>query len=82
MPAMSGVAGGVLAVVPGRLGLAIWSPRLDRFGNSVRGIAVCEELSRRLDGSAGQSRLATFSPGMCFGEIGFLTGQPRSADVV
>jgi glutaminase len=60
----------------------VWSPRLDRFGNSVRGIAVCEELSRRLDGSAGQSRLATFSPGMCFGEIGFLTGQPRSADVV
>jgi glutaminase len=49
MPAKSGVAGGVLAVVPGRLGLAIWSPRLDRFGNSVRGIAVCEELSRRLE---------------------------------
>ena len=43
------MAGGVLAVVPGRLGLAIWSPRLDRFGNSVRGIAVCEELSRRLE---------------------------------
>ena len=49
MPAKSGVAGGLLAVVPGRLGLAIWSPRLDRFGNSVRGIAVCEELSRRLE---------------------------------
>jgi glutaminase len=36
----------------------------------------------RLNGAAGQSRLATFSPGICFGEIGFLTGQPRSADVV
>jgi len=48
MPAKSGVAGGVLAVVPGRLGLAVWSPRLDRYGNSVRGIAVCEELSRTL----------------------------------
>ncbi|MFM9103208.1 MAG: glutaminase A, partial [Cyanobium sp.] len=48
MPAKSGVAGGVLAVVPGRLGLAVWSPRLDRYGNSVRGIAVCEELSGRL----------------------------------
>lgn len=48
MPAKSGVAGGVLAVVPGRLGLAVWSPRLDRFGNSVRGVAVCEELSGRL----------------------------------
>ncbi len=48
MPAKSGVAGGVLAVVPGLFGLAVWSPRLDRFGNSVRGIAVCEELSERL----------------------------------
>jgi glutaminase len=48
MPAKSGVAGGVLSVVPGRLGLAVWSPRLDRYGNSVRGIAVCEELSQRL----------------------------------
>jgi glutaminase len=36
----------------------------------------------RFNGTPGQSRLATFSPGMCFGEIGFLTGQPRSADVV
>lgn len=46
MPAKSGVAGGVLAVVPGRLGLAVYSPPLDSFGNSVRGIAVCEALSR------------------------------------
>jgi glutaminase len=48
MPAKSGVGGGVLAVVPGRLGIAVYSPRLDPFGNSVRGIAVCEELSERL----------------------------------
>ena len=47
MPAKSGVAGGVLAVIPGRLGLAVYSPRLDAYGNSVRGIAVCQELSRR-----------------------------------
>jgi len=48
MPAKSGVGGGVLAVVPGRLGIAVYSPRLDPFGNSVRGIEVCEELSDRL----------------------------------
>jgi len=45
MPAKSGVGGGVVAVLPGQLGLAIFSPRLDEKGNSVRGIAVCEALS-------------------------------------
>ncbi|MBE9173196.1 glutaminase A [Cyanobium sp. LEGE 06143] len=49
MPAKSGVAGGLLAVVPGRLGLAVYSPPLDSLGNSVRGVAVCEWLSRQLD---------------------------------
>lgn len=48
MPAKSGVGGGVLAVVPGRFGIATYSPPLDRFGNSVRGVAACRELSRRL----------------------------------
>ncbi|QEY30892.1 glutaminase A [Synechococcus sp. RSCCF101] len=47
MPAKSGVGGGLLAVVPGQLGLAVYSPPLDAYGNSVRGVAVCEELSRR-----------------------------------
>lgn len=46
IPAKSGVAGGVLAVMPGRLGIATYSPPLDGFGNSVRGVAVCTELSR------------------------------------
>jgi len=49
MPAKSGVAGGVIAVLPGQLGIGVFSPRLDAHGNSVRGIRVCEELSRRLD---------------------------------
>ncbi|CAK6700223.1 glutaminase A [Synechococcus sp. CBW1002] len=49
MPAKSGVGGGVMAVVPGRVGLAVYSPPLDSFGNSSRGIAVCEELSHRLE---------------------------------
>ena len=45
MPAKSGVGGGILAVLPGQFGLAVFSPRLDERGNSVRGIAVCKKLS-------------------------------------
>ena len=47
LPAKSGVAGGVLMVVPGRMGVAVFSPPLDSHGNSVRGVAMCRELSRR-----------------------------------
>ena len=46
MPAKSGVAGGVLAVLPGQLGIGVFSPPLDARGNSVRGVAVCRDLSR------------------------------------
>ena len=46
MPAKSGVAGGVLAVLSGQLGIGVFSPRLDEQGNSVRVLGVCEELSR------------------------------------
>lgn len=46
MPAKSGVGGGITAVVPGQLGIGTFSPLLDGKGNSIRGIKVCEELSR------------------------------------
>ena len=49
LPAKSGVSGGIMAVVPGQLGIGIFSPRLDEHGNSVRGIAVCRDLVRDLD---------------------------------
>src|SRR5258707_6628308 len=49
LPAKSGVSGGVIAVLPGQLGIGVFSPRLDPHGNSVRGIRVCEALSRHWD---------------------------------
>lgn len=48
LPAKSGVGGGMLAVVNRQLGIAVYSPRLDAKGNSVRGILVCKELARHL----------------------------------
>ena len=49
LPAKSGVSGGIIAVLPGRLAIAVYSPRLDDQGNSVRGVAVCRDLSTRLN---------------------------------
>ena len=48
MPAKSGVGGGILAVLPGQLGIGVYSPLLDGRGNSVRGVLVCRALSDRL----------------------------------
>lgn len=49
IPAKSGVGGGILAALPARLGLGSYSPKLDKHGNSVRGIGVCEALSSHYD---------------------------------
>ncbi|MBL1079690.1 glutaminase A [Nocardia sp. 2] len=48
LPAKSGVGGGILAVLPGQIGIAVYSPRLDAHGSSVRGVKACRELSNRL----------------------------------
>ena len=45
IPAKSGVAGGIIGTLPGQVGIATFSPRLDERGNSVRGVAICERLS-------------------------------------
>lgn len=40
------MGGGILAVVPGRFGLAVFSPRLNPHGHSVRGVALMQAWSR------------------------------------
>jgi len=47
LPAKSGVAGAVMVVVPNLMGFATFSPRLDPYGNSVRGVAFCRQLVDR-----------------------------------
>ncbi|WP_082748603.1 glutaminase [Nocardioides jensenii] len=46
IPAKSGVSGGILGALPGQVGIAVFSPRLDVHGHSVRGVEVFERLSR------------------------------------
>ena len=49
VPAKSGVSGSIIAPVVGRFGLGLYSPPIDKFGNSVRGIKVCSMLDDELD---------------------------------
>jgi glutaminase len=68
IPAKSGVGGGIVAVVPGKVGIGTYSPRLDLKGNSVRGIKACQELAEHFhlhvfaNASDGGSILDQFSP--------------------
>ncbi|WP_198374640.1 glutaminase A [Neoroseomonas rubea] len=48
LPGKSGVAGGIVAIAPGKGGLGVFSPPLDAAGNSVRGLLVTRFLSERL----------------------------------
>ena len=49
LPAKSGVGGGIIAVVPGKFGIAAISPPLDGAGNSVKAQKAIEELVKQLD---------------------------------
>ncbi|QKN81862.1 glutaminase B [Scandinavium goeteborgense] len=48
LPAKSGVGGGIVAIVPHEMAIAVWSPQLDAAGNSLAGTAVLEKLTQRL----------------------------------
>ena len=49
VPAKSGVGGGIMAIVPNKMGIGIYSPALDKKGNSVAGIKALELLSEKLE---------------------------------
>ena len=51
LPAKSGVGGGIIAVSPGKFGIAAFSPPLDAAGNSVRAQRAIEYVSNALDGN-------------------------------
>ena len=51
LPAKSGVGGGIVAVVPGRASIAVWSPGLGPQGNSVLGALALERLAGAMDWS-------------------------------
>jgi glutaminase len=51
LPAKSGVGGGLIAVSPGKFGIAVISPPLDDAGNSVRGQKAITEISNALGGN-------------------------------
>ena len=51
LPAKSGVGGGLIAVAPGKFGIAVISPPLDKAGNSVRGQRAITEISNALGGN-------------------------------
>jgi glutaminase len=56
LPAKSGVGGGIIAVSPGRYGIAVVSPPLDTAGNSVRAQRAISDISNTLGGNPYASR--------------------------
>ena len=49
IPSKSGVGGGILSVVPGKMGIGIYGPSLDKKGNSIAGVTLLEDLSNELN---------------------------------
>ncbi|MGC0155436.1 glutaminase [Chromobacterium vaccinii] len=45
LPVKSGVGGGLLAVIPGKMSIAVWSPQLDARGNSVLGLEALDRFT-------------------------------------
>ncbi|GLI58032.1 glutaminase [Propionigenium maris DSM 9537] len=48
VPSKSGVGGGICSVVPGRMGVGIFGPSLDKKGNSIGGYSLLKDLSQEL----------------------------------
>lgn len=63
LPAKSGVGGGLIAVSPGRWGIAVVSPPLDSAGNSVRAQRAIADISRALGGNPYAPRREAYAAG-------------------
>ena len=48
LPGKSGVGGGIVAIIPGKLAIAVWSPELNLHGNSCRGISTLADFTTEL----------------------------------
>nr|WP_297456574.1 glutaminase B [uncultured Halomonas sp.] len=48
LPGKSGVGGGIVAILPRRMSICAWSPRLDSYGNSIAGRHALEGLTEGL----------------------------------
>ena len=48
-PAKSGVGGGILGIIPHRMGIGVYAPALDKHGNSVAGVQLLSKLSALWD---------------------------------
>jgi glutaminase len=77
IPAKSGVAGGILGVLPGQVSIAAFSPKLDEHGNSVRGIDILERLSRDM----GLHLMEGTSSAQTIVQSHYLTGKNASLSV-
>lgn len=64
LPAKSGVGGGIIAVLPGQLGIGVFSPPLDAQGNPLRGIRVCADMAHDLNLHVFNPAAVPSSPGV------------------
>ena len=51
LPGKSGVGGGIIAIHPGEFSIAVWSPRLNKKGNSYKGMKILEYLTTQTKSS-------------------------------
>ncbi|MDR7857267.1 glutaminase A [Tissierella sp.] len=49
IPSKSGVGGGILGTIPYKMGIGVYSPSLDQYGNSIAGFGIIRDLSKELN---------------------------------